>query len=213
TSPNQDLPRGSPTPSASSSGSSDILDSSKVTSVTSTMFNSVYTAEVLQASTSHAPIIGRGSIGPRQLDYFEYCAKRYFSHKGIAVDKQVEKVLYNVDSSDVRAWVRENEEELKGLTFPVFMSCLRGQVLATDWEWATAQCLTKKQGEEERFAEWASNLREANDTLINNKRFYIPTDRIRDHLLLHCLDDLRMEYSIGNKDGCYNSIKDFSKWL
>ncbi|KAG6864320.1 hypothetical protein C0993_009007 [Termitomyces sp. T159_Od127] len=192
TSPNQDLLRGSPTPSASSLGSSDILDSSKVTSVTSTMFNSVYTAEVLQASASHAPIIG---------------------HKGIVVNKQVEKVLYNVDSSDVRAWVQENEEELKGLTFPVFMLRLRGQVLATDWEWATAQCLTKKQGEEERFAEWASNLREVNDTLINNKRFYIPTDRIHNHLLLHCLDDLRMEYSIGNKDGCYNSIKDFSKWL
>ncbi|KAG6882171.1 hypothetical protein C0993_011697, partial [Termitomyces sp. T159_Od127] len=165
-------------------------------SVTSTMFNSVYTAEVSQASTSHAPIIGRGSIGPQQLDYFEYCAKHYFSYKGIMVDKQVEKVLYNVDSSDVQ----ENEEELKGLTFPVFMSCLRGEVLATDWEWATAQCLTKKQGEEERFAEWASNLREANNTLINNKRFYILTDRICDHLLLHCLNDLRMEYSISNKD-------------
>ncbi|KAG6895464.1 hypothetical protein C0993_009538, partial [Termitomyces sp. T159_Od127] len=152
----------------------------KVTSMPSS-FSSVYTAEVSQASASHAPIIGRGTIGPLQLDSFEYSAKRYFSHKGIPVDKQVKKVLYNIDSSEVWAWVREKEEELKG--------------------------------EDERFAEWASNLWEANDTLINNKRFYILTEKLCDHLLLHCLDDLRMEYMIGNKDDCYDGIKEFSKWL
>ncbi|KAG6886533.1 hypothetical protein C0992_003536, partial [Termitomyces sp. T32_za158] len=147
------------------------------------------------------------------LDAFEHSAKRYFSHKGIAPERQVEKVLYNIDLSDVRAWVRENEGELKDLTFAAFMSRLREEVLATDWEWEMAQALTKKQGEDERFAEWASGIREANDTLSTNPRFHIAPEKMRDHLLLHCHEDLRRDYLIGNKDGCYDSIKEFSKWL
>lgn len=82
-----------------------------------------------------------------------------------------------------------------------------------DWEWETAQVLTKRQGEEERFTEWVSNLREANDTLSTNLHFYILAERMRNHLLLHCHDNLCCEYSIGNKDGCYHGIKEFLKWL
>lgn len=172
-----------------------------------------YTAEVTQISVSHAPIIGRGSIGPRQLDAFEYSAKRFFSHKSIKEEERVEKVMYNIDSSDVRAWVRENEEELKALTFSMFMARLRSLVLATDWAWEVAPELTLKQREDENFREWANNLREANDTLSTYPRFYIVPAKLRDHLLLHCQDDLRREYTLWNKDDCLDDIKDFHVWL
>lgn len=113
----------------------------------------------------------------------------------------MEKVLYNVDSSNIRAWVKENKDELKALTLSVFMAQLRGEVLAMDWMCEMVQLLTKKQGEEERFVEWASNLREANDTLSSDTHFHIGPDKMRNYLLLYCYEDLRHEYHIRNKDG------------
>ncbi|KAG6884570.1 hypothetical protein C0993_009934, partial [Termitomyces sp. T159_Od127] len=102
-----------------------------------------YTAEVTQVSASHAPVIGKG---------------RYFCHKEIEPERQVERIMFNIDSPEVRAWVREKEEDLKKLTFLVFMARLRGIVLSTDWAWEVAQMLSKKQGEEERFTGWVNNL-------------------------------------------------------
>ncbi|KAG6875231.1 hypothetical protein C0992_004669 [Termitomyces sp. T32_za158] len=200
--------------SASSSGSSDcLLASSLHSSIMPSPDVGGFTAEVTQVSASHAPVIGRGLIGPKQLDAFEHGAKRYFSHKGIEDDKQVGKIMYNIDSSEVKAWIREKETELMGLTFAVFMAKLRGVVLSSDWEWEVVQVLSKKQGEDERFLEWVTELREANDILITKKRFYIPPDRLCDHILLHCHDDVRREYALGNKDGCYDDIKEFHAWI
>ncbi|KAG6875011.1 hypothetical protein C0993_011204, partial [Termitomyces sp. T159_Od127] len=172
-----------------------------------------YTAEVTQVSASHAPVIGRGTVGPKQLDEFEYNCRRYFSHREVEEGKQVERIMYNVDVPEVRAWVRENEKELKELTFSVFMARLRGIVLSTDWAWEVAQTLSTKQGEDERFMGWANNLREANDILVTMPRFHIPAEKLRDHILLHCHDDVRREYGLGNKDECYDNIKDFNQWL
>ncbi|KAG6872944.1 hypothetical protein C0992_009233, partial [Termitomyces sp. T32_za158] len=138
---------------------------------------------------------------------------RYFSHKGITEEKQVERILFNIDETTVRAWVRENEKELKGLTFAVFMARLRGIVLSTEWDWEVAQTLSKKQGEGEGFMSWVNTLREANDILAAVPRFHIPSNKLRDHILLHCHDDVRREYSLGNKDCCYDGIEDFHKWL
>ncbi|KAG6870446.1 hypothetical protein C0995_012912, partial [Termitomyces sp. Mi166 len=92
----------------------------------------LYTAEVTQVLASHAPIIGRGSIGPRQLEEFEYKALHFFSHKNVEEAKRVEKVIYNIDSPEVRAWVKENDVELRKLTFAVFMARLHALVLSSD---------------------------------------------------------------------------------
>lgn len=61
----------------------------------------LYTAEVMAGFGESCPVIGKGTIGPRKLEEFEYNCKRYFSHKRIVEDKQVESIMYNVDSSAV----------------------------------------------------------------------------------------------------------------
>ncbi|KAH0591147.1 hypothetical protein H2248_001245 [Termitomyces sp. 'cryptogamus'] len=103
----------------------------------------------MQVSASHAPIMSRSLIRPCQFDIFKYC---YSGHKGILADKEVEEEIHNINSSKVRAWVKE--EELRAVSFTVFMSHLSGEILAMDWEWEMAQVLTKKQGKKERFMKW-----------------------------------------------------------
>lgn len=44
---------------------------------------------------------------------FEYNCKRYFSHEGIEEDKQAERVMYNVDSLAICAWIWESKVEFK----------------------------------------------------------------------------------------------------
>lgn len=112
------------------------------------------------------------------MDAFKYSAKHNFSHKGVKEKERVEKVMYNIDSSDVHAWVKENEEELRQLTFSIFMAHLRSLVFATNWMWEVAQRLTLKQKEDENFREWVSNLKEANNTLSTHPCFYITPEKM-----------------------------------
>ncbi|KAG6887282.1 hypothetical protein C0995_016433 [Termitomyces sp. Mi166 len=164
-----------------------------------------YTVDIMQVSASHAPIIGRGTIGLKQLDEFEYSAMCFFVHKNIAEDKKVEKV---------HAWVKENDAALQALTFPVFMACLCALVLSSSWEWEVAQNLLKKQGEDEKFSEWAGGLQKANDSLSTNPCFYITLEHLCDHILLHCYEDIHHDYNLGNrKEKVYNKIEDFNEWL
>lgn len=121
--------------------------------------------------------------------------------------------MFNIEAPVVHAWVRENEVELRGLTFAVFMARLRGIVLSTDWAWKVAQTLLKKQTDEESFDVWVSTLREANNIFITLPRFHIPSNKLWDHILLHCHDDVRREYALGNKDNCYDNITNLNQWL
>ena len=129
----------------------------------------------------------------------------------------MEKVLYDIYNSNIWAWVRGNEEELKGLSFGMSMSCLRGELLLTDWEFEVAKALTKKQEENEKYLDWASGTYEVNDTLGLKSEYYIMPQEICKHLFLHCYNDLHHkykmhnEYKISNIEGSYNYMKDFSK--
>lgn len=112
----------------------------------STNFGMAYTVKVMQVSASHALLIIQETIGPQQLNAFKHYMKRYFSHKGIKAEKQVEKVLYNIDSCDMQVWVKENESELKALTFSIFIAQLKEKVLATNWMLEMAQTADKETG-------------------------------------------------------------------
>lgn len=81
----------------------------------------LYLVEVTQVLSTHASVIGKSLIRPRQLEKFEYNCKCYFSYKEIREVKQVKRVMFNIDAFTVHVWMKENEVILKALIFAGFI--------------------------------------------------------------------------------------------
>jgi hypothetical protein len=165
-------------------------------------------AYVEQDSASRPPTLHTGDITPAIMREFEDACVGYFESKEIDKDKQVKKILPDIQDLRIHDWLTSDCDHIRALDFDRFMEEFRTAYLDEDWEEDTRCELGGMTLGKDSFWDYAIRVQAKNSLLIGMPSHLNPKKLC--HQIEAGMNDL-LSCHCGNAK--VNKEEDVKKWL
>ncbi|RDB23650.1 Transposon Tf2-9 polyprotein [Hypsizygus marmoreus] len=168
-------------------------------------------ATASQFAPSHAPILSAGIITYDNFKIFEKMCLRFFSHKSIAIEEQVQRVIYNFEDVSVQDWLDGDFDKFVALTFPNFATEFMKKWLPTHWEDDIINRVIRMQ-DNRPFWTWVIDVKKCNLLLVG-KPLHVPAASMKAHLIARFDLALRSSYRSADNFETMESMVLFDNWV
>ncbi|RDB23373.1 hypothetical protein Hypma_009410 [Hypsizygus marmoreus] len=172
---------------------------------------SPHIATASQLAPSHAPILSAGIITYDNFKIFEKMCFRFFSHKSIAPEDQVQRIIYNFEDVSVQDWLEADFDKFAALTFPNFATEFMKKWLPTYWEDDIINRVIRMQ-DNRPFWTWVIDVKKCNLLLVN-KPLHVAANTMKAHLTARFDTSLRNAYRSADNFDAMEAMPIFDTWV
>ncbi|RDB15414.1 Transposon Ty3-G Gag-Pol polyprotein [Hypsizygus marmoreus] len=164
-----------------------------------------------QLAPSHAPILSPGVITYDNFKVFEKMCQRFFSHKSIAPNEQVQRIIYNFEDTSVQDWLDADFDKFVALTFPNFATEFMKKWLPLYWEDDILMRVIRMQ-DNRPFWPWVIDIKKCNLLLVG-KPLHVAVGTMKAHLTTRFDPPLRAVYRSADNFETMETMTVFDNWV